>query len=111
MGSCSSALREATYGGAASRLGSGPRLEKVLFPEQNYSARESLKFLSSGSLGLKSYPSDHFPASNVKERTEVGSETKTFICLVTIFPRPGLGRNGDLENVAMRFVAVFSKRS
>ena len=106
-------LREATHSGAASRLGSGPRLEKVLFPEQNYSARESLKLPSSGSLGLNSYPSDHFHASNVKERKEVGSETKMVlvICLVTILPRPGLGRNGDLENVARRFVSVFSKQS
>ena len=98
--------------GAASRLGGGPCLEKVLFPEQNYSVRESLKLHSSGSLGLNSYPSDHFHASNVKERKEVGSETnKTTICLVTILPGPGMGRNGDLENVARRFVSVFSKQS
>ena len=97
--------------GAASRLGGGLCLGKVLFPEQSYSARESLKLPSSGSPGLNSYPSDHFHASNVKERKEVGSETnKTVICLVTILPGPGMGRNGDLENVAMRFVSVFSKQ-
>ena len=81
-------LREATHTvGAASRLGGGPCLEKALFPEQNYSARESLRLPSSGSLGFNSYPSDHFHASNVKERKEVGSETNnTVICLVTILP-------------------------
>ena len=66
-----------------------PCLGKVLFPEQSYSARESLKLPSSGSPGLNSYPSDHFHASNVKECKEVGSETKMVICLVTILPRPG----------------------
>ena len=98
--------------GAASCLGGGPCLGEVLCPEQNYSARESLKLPSSGSPGLNSYPSDHFHASNVKERKGVGSETnKTTICLVTILPGPGMGRNGDLENVARRFVSVFSKQS
>ena len=41
----------------------------------------------------------------------MGSETKAFICLATILPGLGSGRNGDLEDVAMRFVSVFSAQS
>ena len=108
--SCSSAAGGDTRWGPLPAWEAAPCLGKVLFPEQNFSARESLKLPSSGSPGLNSYPSDHFHASNVKERKEVGPETETVICLVTTLPGPGLGRNGNLENVAKRFVSVFSKQ-
>ena len=53
---------------------------------------------------------DHFHASNVQEKRRWASETETVICLVTTLPGPGLGRNGNLANVAKRIVSVFSKQ-
>ena len=61
--------REATHRvGAASRLGGGPCLEKALFPEQNYSARKSLRLPFSGSLGFSFYPEWSLSLSNVHEK-------------------------------------------
>ena len=79
------ALREATHGGAPSRLGSGPRLEKVLFPEQKYySARKKVSFLPCPGPG-SSYLATIFLHLALERMREVGPVLNTFEHVLSTF--------------------------
>ena len=82
---------------------SGPRLEKVLFPEQIYfSAKERLSL--DLALVLIFLPGEIFLHLALERMRKVGSVS--FVCSTTL-PVPGKGGTGNLGNVTMRLVPIF----
>ena len=111
ISSCSSAAGGDTHGGGRFPLGRRPpALRKHSFRNKITLQEKVSDFLLPVPWVSASILNDHFHASNVQEKRKWASETETVICLVTVLPGPGLGRNGNLENVAKRFVSVFSKQ-